>query len=667
MFKQPLITLNRVGKTLSRRLKKINLETTLDLIYYFPSRYEDYSQITKIVDLQPEQQTTIKGKIDIIHSHRSWRQRMMITELVLRDDSEGIKIIWFNQPYIAKILKPGDEIFISGKVSADELGLCFKNPIYELAKAHTTHTARIIPIYPLTEGITQKQIRFLASQIVEQAADLVDWLPNKIISQNKLLSLSQALRQIHFPDNWLLLREAQHRLSFDEIFTVQLFNLQLKKNLETKKAKAIKFSESQIKSLVQSLPFTLTTAQKKCAWTIIQDLEKNKPMNRLLEGDVGSGKTVIAALAMYNTALSGNSAVLMAPTEILARQHYQTLEKIIGKNSISLLTRTTKKIVPDQKIIVGTQAVIQKKVSFADLALVVIDEQHRFGVGQRKILQEKSTNSNIIPHLLSMTATPIPRTLALALYGDLDLSILNEMPLGRKKIITKIVAENNRTKAYEFIEKKIQAGDQVFVICPLIMDSDKLGVKSVETEYTKLHETIFPHLKIAKLHGKLKSNAKEQIMRDFLDKKYDLLITTSVIEVGVDVPNATIMMIEGSNRFGLSQLHQFRGRVGRSDKQSYCFLFTDSTATKTKQRLEAVVKSQDGFKLAEEDLKLRGAGAIYGMEQSGFMSSFKIANLSDHILIATARKAAQEIMPDFEKYPLLRKKIEKFTTQIHLE
>lgn len=667
MFKQSLSNLNRVGQTLAGRLKKLNLVTTLDLIYYFPFRYEDFSQITPIKDLQPDQQTTISGKLEIINNRRSWRRKMMITEAVIRDQTEAIKIIWFNQPYIAKIIKPGDNIFISGKVSADETGFCFKNPIYEKTKTETTHTARIIPLYPLTEGITQKQIRFLMSQVTHQANQLGDWLPEKIITNYKLIALSEALEQIHFPKNWQMLRAAQRRLGFDEIITVQLHNLQIKKELKNKKSYPIKFSQKQIKSFVANLPFTLTAAQKKSAWQIIKDLEKSKPMNRLLMGDVGSGKTVIAAIAMLNAAIAGYSSLLMAPTEILAQQHFQTIEKIIGEKSVSLITRTKKKIIKNQKIIVGTQALIQKNIKFDKLALVIVDEQHRFGVSQRKLLHDKSNDSDIIPHLLSMTATPIPRTLALTVYGDLDISLLNELPKGRKKITTKLVSEDKRGKAYEFIRQKIKQGEQAFVICPLISESDKLGIKSVEQEYEKIKTQIFPDLRVAKLHGKLKEKNKDEVMQDFKNKKYDILISTSIIEVGVDIPNATIMMIEGADCFGLAQLHQFRGRVGRSTKQSYCLLFSDSGAIKTRKRLETLVNCQDGFKLAEADLKLRGPGAIYGTQQSGFLSTFKIATLTDQILISEAKEAAIKIIENISQYPLVEKKLKKFQDIIHME
>lgn len=659
-----MITLSRVGQALATRLKKLGLEHNLDLLFYYPNRYEDFSVITKIAELQPEQTTTVRGKIEIINNRRSWRRRMMITEAVIKDDTEGIKAVWFNQPFISKILQAGEEIFISGKASQDQIGLLFKNPIYEKVKKDTTHTARIIPIYPITEGITQKQMRFLTKQVVQNISRIEDWLSKKIIEQYKLLPLKAALGQIHFPDNWQRLRQAQRRLGFDELFIIQLFNLRNKKELARKKAPAIKFQKKSIVNLVENLPFKLTASQKKCTWQIIKDLEKNKPMNRLLEGDVGSGKTAVAAIAMYNTALNDYQAVLMAPTEILAEQHYQTLTDILGKNTVAIVTRNKKEIFQDSKIIVGTNALIQKKIKFNNLGLAIIDEQHRFGVAQRQALQNKS---GLTPHLLSMTATPIPRTLALTAYGDLDLSIINEMPKGRKKIITRLVPEEKRQKAYEFIKEKIRAGEQAFVLCPLISESDKLGVKSVEQEYEKLKKEIFPDLNIAKLHGKLKSKAKEEIMHEFKNKKFNVLVSTSVVEVGVDIPNATIMMIEGAERFGLAQLHQFRGRVGRSEKQSYCLLFANSSAETTLKRLEFLAKSHDGFKLAEYDLKLRGPGAMYSTEQSGFLSNFKIANLSDYILIAEAKEAANYVIDQLENYPLVKKRLEKFQRIVHLE
>jgi ATP-dependent DNA helicase RecG len=438
---------------------------------------------------------------------------------------------------------------------------------------------------------------------------------------------------------------------------------------------------------VAALPFTLTSDQKKVSWQILLDLEKSLPANRLIEGDVGSGKTIVAAIALYNTVLNSFQAVLMAPTEILARQHFATLSELLLPKGvkIALLTSSEKKLIVGRKeitdakevlnqikkgevdLIIGTHALIQDEVSYGNLGLVIIDEQHRFGVEQRKMLKEKN-NNGLTPHFISMTATPIPRSLALILYGELDLSLIKEMPKGRKKIITKIVQENNRFKAYEFIRQEIKCGRQVFVICPLIDPSDKLGVKSVKEEFKRLDKDIFPDLAIGLLHGKLKAKEKENIMADFKNNKIKILVSTSVIEVGIDMPNATIMMIEGAERFGLAQLHQFRGRVGRGEEQSYCFLFAENFSPKTKERLESLVKSNDGFALAEYDLSFRGPGEVFGTRQSG-LPEFKIADLTDLDLINLTKIQAREFLEhnDIADFPQILAQIKQNKIIDHLE
>ena len=457
----------------------------------------------------------------------------------------------------------------------------------------------------------------------------------------------------------------------------------IKKQIKSRTAPTIKFKESETQSFVGSLPFKLTDAQKKSAWEILQDLEKSEPMSRLLEGDVGSGKTLVAVMAMLNVALNERQAVLMVPTEILAEQHFNSVNRLLKDYhfKIELLTHNHKsKTATDANIIVGTQALIQETVKFRDLALVIVDEQHRFGVKQRQKLLEfkgengenNKTGNNLTPHFLSMTATPIPRSLALAIYGDLDLSIINQVPANRKKILTKLITENKRQSAYDFIRKEIKSGRQAFVVCPLIDESDKLGVKSVKQEHEKLDKEIFPELKVGLLHGKLKAKEKEAIMADFLANKIQILVSTSVIEVGVDVPNATLMIIEGAERFGLATLHQFRGRVGRSDYQSYCFLFPTNeelSNPKTIERLEAMTKYNDGFSLAKIDLKLRGAGDVYGLSQSGF-PELRIASLFDYETIKKAQDEASALIkndPDLKNYPLLKNKLGEWEDSLHLE
>jgi ATP-dependent DNA helicase RecG len=681
----PLESLTRVGQTTASRLKRIGLATVSDLIFYYPFRWQDFSLVLPISQVQPGQAITVLGKIQLINNRRSPVKRKMLTEALVTDQSGSVKVIWFNQPYLVKILKPGDEIYLSGKIDFDHYTLQFINPIYEKATtAQTTHTARLVPIYSLSNGLTEKQLRFLIRLSLPAAKLIADWLPREIIKEYSLLSLSEALSQIHFPQNQKKLDQAVLRLKFDELFLFQLQILISKKEISASPGFPITFFEKQTKTFVQNLPFILTNDQKKSAWRIISDLQRNQPMNRLLEGDVGSGKTVVAAIAMLNLALNKKQSVLLAPTEILAAQHYKTISRLFEKSKINfaLLTRSQqlindypakkKELLAELKagrinLIIGTHALIQEKVEFNNLALAIIDEQHRFGVNQRKLLRQKSGDSQRIPHLLSMTATPIPRSLAIALYGDLDLSVIKEMPKERKKIITRVVDNQNRCQAYEFIRAQIKQGRQIFVICPLIDPSDKLGVKAATEEAARLKKDVFSDLEILLLHGKLKSSQKEQIMADFLAKKADILVATSVIEVGIDIPNASVILIEGADRFGLAQLHQFRGRVGRASHQSYCFLFTENQSSKTKQRLQAMIMAKDGFELAELDLKFRGPGEIYGTIQSGF-PEFKIAQLSDVEIMQQAKAAAEKITAQgLKNYPRLKQKMEQFIKSVHLE
>ncbi len=680
-----VINLTRVGKSVSAQLGRLGIETVRDLIFYYPFRYEDYSKIVPVAELVPGAAVTIKGKIELIKNKRSSRQRKFLTEALVSDDSASIKIVWFNQGYIAKQLKPGTEVYFSGEPRLYGRELFLNNPAYEIASDNgQIHTAGIVPVYHLTEKLTQKQLRFLTKTALAAVSQIMDWLPSDIRKKYKLMDLIQALEQIHFPEDNQNLEEARRRLKFNELFLLQLFAAKVKVFFKKSKAHKIIFDKEITNKFIKSLPFELTTAQKRAAWEIFRDLEEGSPMNRLLEGDVGSGKTVVAAIPMINVWKAGFQSALMAATEILAEQHFKTLKQFLEPLGIriALLTRNNSKLDDEDlskkdlldkiekreiDVLIGTHAVIQESVKFKNLALSIIDEQHRFGVEQRKALRGKT--DKILPHLLSMTATPIPRSLTLAIYGDLDISAIREMPKGRKKVLTKIVDPRNRNKAYDFIREKVKSGRQVFVICPLIEPSDKLGVKSVEEEFKKLDKNIFPELKIAALHGKLKSEERGKIMEDFRNNKINILISTSVVEVGVDIPNATIMMIEGADRFGLAQLHQFRGRVGRGEHQSFCFLFTDNNSQKTKERLEALVSSDNGFKLAEKDLELRGPGEIYGTRQSGDFE-LKIATIFDYEIMKQAKEAAKNIIdsdPDLDNFPLLKNQLELAKNQAHLE
>lgn len=682
-----------MGKTSSKRLESLGVKNAEDLLYYFPFRYEDYRTLLPIAELRAGELVTICGQVELIANKKSFKSRKTITEALVSDKSGSVRIVWFNQPYIIKNIQVGDVLFLSGKAQADMLGPKLVSPIYEkFGKNKTTHTARMVPIYPTTYGLTQKQIRFLISQVMELADKTKEWLPAEILEQADLAPLAAALRGIHFPADDNDLKLSTDRLKFDELFLTQLKAELARQEKATLQAPSIIFKEEKIKEFVASLPFTLTKPQKVSAWEILQDIAKTQPMNRLVSGDVGSGKTVVAAIAIYDVFLNGYQAVVMAPTEILAQQHCQSLQKLFGKLNIrvGLLTgsqtkKVKKEIVTDINngkidVIVGTHALLSENVSFHKLGLVVVDEQHRFGVEQRKLIKQKGLGV----HFLSMTATPIPRSLALMIYGDLDVSVINEMPLGRKKIITKIVEPIKRDKAYQFIREQIQNGRQAFVICPLIeVDDEKLQIsnykfqinsqiqnsndkKTVMVEYEKLSKKIFPDLRVDYLHGKLKPAEKEEAMSNFKNGKIDLLVTTSVIEVGVDIPNASVMMIEGSESFGLAQLHQFRGRVGRSVHQSYCLLFTNTNSSKATERLKYFEQTNDGFKLAEKDLGMRGPGEVYGTEQSGEMN-LRLAKLTDRELIKKAREAAKTIVLNLERYPEVLSRVKDWGNRVHLE
>jgi ATP-dependent DNA helicase RecG len=700
-----LEALGRIGAATAKKLKKLELATAQDLLLYFPFRYDDFSRVTPIKDLKPGESANVVGRLELIQNKRSFRRRMNITEALVTDGDSSVKVIWFNQPYITKNLKEGDLISIAGKVDEDFSGPYFSAPSYErLTDSAAVHTQGLVPNYHLTEGLTQKQLRFFLKQIIGLSGSLPDWLPEDTRKKHKLLPYAEAVKNIHFPKTLDDSEVARRRIAFNELILLQLQSQLVRRELAEAQASPVPFQEEATKKFVARLNFKLTNDQRKAAWAILRDLEQPHPMSRLLEGDVGSGKTVVAALALLNVALAGKQAALLAPTEILAAQHFQTLSKLFEETGIKigLVTRSSKQIfnfqffppkrdpaeavaifnktakknnklsaefiIQNSDIIIGTHALIQDKIKFKNLALAVIDEQHRFGVAQRQALLEKA-GSGLTPHLLSLTATPIPRSLALGIYGDLDISVIKESPTGRKKILTKIVPEDKRAVAYRFIREQIVAGRQVFVICPLIDFSDKLGVKSVKQEYERLDKQVFPDLKIGILHGKMKAAEKEKVMREFLENKIKILVSTSVVEVGVDVPNASVMMIEGAERFGLAQLHQFRGRVGRSIHQSYCFLFSESESEQSLRRLETLVNHFDGFELAKMDLKFRGAGRLFGTEQSGF-PELKIATLFDYELMREAREAALALIDEdaeLKKWPELKALVRPLLEKVHLE
>jgi ATP-dependent DNA helicase RecG len=694
--------LPRINERYLKKFHKLGLITVRDLLYHFPNRYDDYSKIVPIANLKFDEIATIQGLVQSIDNIRTFKRRMSLTEAIISDNSGSVRAIWFNQPYLIKNILPGKSISLSGKYLLGPKGPYISNPSYELLTIgkFLTHTAGLIPVYPETVGLGSRFLRYYVKLALIASDQIKEFIPYDILREQKLPEIKTALKNIHFPKNIKLAEEAKKRFVFEEMFLLQLFVLKQKIALQKENALKIPFDKELIQKFVNKLPFKLTEAQRKSAWEIIQDLNKSKPMNRLLEGDVGSGKTVVAAMAMLETAEAGFQVAFMAPTEILAQQHFKEINKLLsGFNlHIGLLTSAENKIedeiikrsefvekVKNGKldILIGTHALIQKSVKFQNLALVIVDEQHRFGVEQRAALLGRPKQ---MPHLLSMTATPIPRTLALTIYGDLDISLLNEMPKGRQKIITKIVPPGQRVQAYEFIRREVKNGRQVFVICPRIevqnkteqsfengqikIDTRKLiwsEVKAVKEEYEKLTMDIFPDLKISMLHGKIKAKEKEKIMANFRDKKTDILVSTSVIEVGIDIPNATVMMIEGADRFGLAQLHQFRGRVGRGKHQSYCFLF--STSGEATHRLRALAKCENGFELAEKDMEIRGPGQFYGIRQSG-MPDLAMNSLKDLIFVKSTRQEALELLkkdPELKKSPLLAEKIKQFKQKIHLE
>jgi len=701
-----LAQISFIEKNYLKKLEQLGIRTVRDFLYFFPARYDDLSKLVKIENLKVNETATIEGKIKTIQNIRTWKKRMTITEALAEDKTGSVRIVWFNQPFIIRNITQGRTYRFSGKLNLDNNGLYLSSPTYELSSRTPTNTGRLVPVYPETRGLTSKWLRWKISQLLKKyLAEIQEIIPNAILKRQNLVGAQIAVRELHFPSSFEKVKEAQKRMAFEEMFLIQLISVRARKNWEGSKAIKVNFNEKLIKDFVDSLPFRLTDAQKKSAYQILRDIEKPHPMNRLLEGDVGSGKTVVAAIAALEAMMAGYQTALMAPTEVLAQQHFETFSKVLKNFSqkVGILTNSLCRTVwkkntrknflgkirrGEIKILIGTHALIQESVRFKNLALVIIDEQHRFGVEQRARLQKAAAEirsglpakggsalggkdgiKNAVPHLLSMTATPIPRTLALAFYGNLDLSILDELPKGRKKIITEIITPASREKVYEFIRKEIKNGRQAFFIFPLIEESEKISGKAATEEHKKLSEKIFPDLKIGLLHGRMRPKEKETAMKSFKDKDLDILVSTSVVEVGVDVPNATIMVIEGSERFGLAQLHQFRGRVGRSKYQSYCFLFTESTSKTTNQRLKALLESEDGFKLAEKDLEIRGPGQFLGTRQSGIADT-AMQHLSDVKLIQQARIEAQSLFefdPKFEKFPALKQTLEKFDKEIHLE
>ncbi|MFZ2154052.1 MAG: ATP-dependent DNA helicase RecG [Candidatus Moraniibacteriota bacterium] len=765
----------------AERLKKLGLTTVGDFLYHFPARYDDLSNLIPICEIMPEQSATVSGEIIKFAIKRSWHKKINIIEIQLQDETGIIRATWFNQKYLIDVFAKNKFIRLSGKAKLDKNGFYFSNPIWEIADKHPNHTGRIVPIYPETKGITSKWLRWQIETIFREDFEVIDPLTPEILKKYHLPSLKKALYDIHFPKSEDSYKVAQKRFAFFDMFLIQLRTLQIKKHLKKESAQKLKIPVKKLKAFIDSLPFTLTDDQKKAALEIKNDLAKNHPMNRLLNGDVGSGKTIVAMLAAIQSAENGFQVAIMAPTEVLAYQHFKSFSKQLSAFNISvgLLTNSYKlvhglestvrsmentgglvhglestvqsienteelvhglestvhgienaeelvygsesavhgkksalensKLIQNSKfeiqnsiqdeqkisretmlekikageinIIIGTHAIIQKDIRFKNLALIIIDEQHRFGVAQRSFLQQQITQindglANKIPHFLTMTATPIPRTISMTLLGSLDVSLIAQMPKNRKPIQTQVVLPANQNEIYDFIRAEIRNGRQAFVILPLVEESEKLAeLKAAITEHERLARDVFPEFNLGLLHGRMKSKEKEEIMFNFSaqdesitgkkNNRYDILVATSVIEVGIDIPNATVIVIEEAHRFGLSQLHQFRGRVGRGEHQSHCFLFSKNST----ERLKVLEKNLDGFKVAQKDLAIRGPGDFLGTRQSGLPDS-TMQNITNIKMIKCAlTEASLLIQKDdtLKSYPHLNAALQKMGENIHLE
>lgn len=674
----PTTVLPNVGPRHAQTLSRLGLHTLYDMLYYFPRRYVDYTQLKPINRLWYGEEVTVIGTVQSITSRPRRGGQMQIAEAVISDGTGALRVTWFN-PWLAKRLRSGAHISLSGKVDQYLGRLVMVNPEWEALEQQQLSTNRIVPIYSLTAQITQRWLRRLMNQVITYwVPRLADHLPESVRRNADLMDLSTALYQVHFPDNLDRLNAARHRLAFDEIFLLQMGVLSQKRTWQERTARAFQIEDEWLAANIARLPFPLTGAQLGAITDMRADLASGRPMNRLLQGDVGSGKTVVAALAIAAVTHSGSQAALMAPTSILAEQHYKSMLNLLaGDDSYPLRPEAIALMIgatPDAekraireglangsiKLVVGTHALIEDPVTFADLQLAIVDEQHRFGVEQRATLRSKGTN----PHLLVMTATPIPRSLALTVYGDLDLSIMDEMPPGRLPVETHVLTPRERERAYRLICSQIDAGRQAFVIYPLVEESEQSDSKAAVEEHSRLQSEVFPRYKLGLLHGRLHPDEKEEVMGHFHAGEYQILVSTSVVEVGVDVPNATVMLIEGANRFGLAQLHQFRGRVGRGGDQAYCLLIPDTPDAAENERLQAMAQTNDGFVLAERDLEQRGPGEFLGTRQAGY-SELKLANLTDIHLIEKARRQAQILFeqdPDLQRpaHQLLAAALERF-------
>ncbi len=686
-----------VGNALTKAFNNLGVFTVSDLLYSFPTRYMDYRKASTIAAAEEGETVTITGRIKSIRANLGFRGRMPYTDATIEDGTGTMKVIWFNQTYLAKQLKAGDELILSGKISRYK-NLQLSNPAYELLREDAElddsgnpiniHTGRLVPVYRRSDIIPLRTMRRLVKLCLPAAKELEDLLTAPEVKKHSLLPLTEAIEQLHFPASPEQVTEARFRIAVDDVLPQQMAARLHREQAAKNKGAKIAVDIEKVKAFLKTLPFTLTASQKRAAWDIFQDLESGKLMNRLLQGDVGSGKTVVAILAALQTAGNGKQTVVLAPTEILAKQHYDTFGQVIGsKSGIALLTRTfantdgkeLKKAELLEKlengevsICIGTHALLQEQINFKNLALVVIDEQHRFGVSQRgwllnggaKAKENKAKlkrTSTATPHLLSMSATPIPRTLAMSLYADLAVSTLSQVPTGRKPVQTEVVPEARREEAYAFIRREAGEGRQAFIVTPRVEESgssaETAEVRSVKKEFARLQKEVFPNLRVGLLYGKMKGADKEKVLADFANGDLDILVSTSVIEIGIDVPNATAMIIEGSERFGLAQLHQLRGRIGRNNYNCRCFLFTTEASQQDTRRLNYLTKTTDGFALAELDLEERGFGDLFGKQQSGFV--FRFPQFISTKALLVAKEVANESLSQ-----KLRELAKEYLTQI---
>ncbi len=677
----PISEIAKIGSATNKSLQKLGIQNVRDLLFHFPSRYLDFRKASTISEATEGETVTIKGVLKEIQMRRSFRARVSLSEGIISDETGSIKVIWFNQPYLAKSLKKGETLLLSGKIQRYKT-LQLINPVYEQLGEESIHTGRLVPVYRTGDVMANRTFRNIVHKVLPAAELLEDEIPEHVRKSCGLPDLNEAVRILHFPDEMADVTSARFRIAVDDLLPQQLAVLLQQIKMQSEKSFKIKTNVAKVKNFLATLPFTLTASQKRSVWDIFQDMESAGPMNRLLQGDVGSGKTIVALLTMMEAAESGFQSCLLAPTEILATQHFETFKKYLAEDfKVGLLTRNFAEINGEKitksefleklaggkiDIAIGTHAVIQESVKFKKMGFVVIDEQHRFGVSQRSLLSIKYGKQR--PHLLSMSATPIPRTLALSIYANLEISTLNQVPSGRKPIITKIVDEQNRIKAYAFIRGQIKSGRQAFIITPRVEDTEKSDVRSAKLEFKRLSEEVFPDLKVGLVYGKMKGADKEEMMQKFNDGEFDILVATSVIEIGIDIPNASVMLIEGAERFGLAQLHQLRGRVGRGPHQSFCFLFTTEPSHSDSERLQIFTKSNDGFALAKLDLEQRGFGDMFGKQQTGF--SFKYPQFITIPAMHTARKVAESILKDDQKlnrFPLLKSNAQYYLEDYHGE